>query len=130
MQFGISTHLYHDQRLALDHLSQIAGYGFEGIELFATRSHFDYHDAASLDALAGWLSQTRLHLFSVHAPITDSFGAGDQWAPTYSNAVAGNARRQAAVQDRRGAGDRAACAVPDARRAPRHARQQEQPGRQ
>ena len=99
MKFGISTHLYHDQRLALDHLSQIATYGFEGIELFATRSHFDYHDAASLDALAGWLSQSGLHLFSVHAPITDRFGAGDQWAPTYSNAVAESAKRKAAVQE-------------------------------
>ena len=99
MQFGISTHLYHDQRLALEHLSRIAAHGFDGIELFATRSHFDYHEAASIDALADWLSQTGLELFSVHAPITDRFGAGDQWAPTYSNAVGENSRRQAAVQE-------------------------------
>ena len=35
MQFGISTHLYHDQRLSREHLAQIAGYGFEAVELFA-----------------------------------------------------------------------------------------------
>src|SRR5215203_1284638 len=99
MQFGISTHLYHDQKLELDHLAQIASYGFDGIELFATRSHFDYHDARTLDALADWLSQTGLTLFSVHAPITDRFGAGDQWAPTYSNAVGDAVKRQAAVQE-------------------------------
>ena len=49
MRFGISTHLYHDQRLSRDHLAQIASYGFEAIELFATRSHFDYHDEAAIE---------------------------------------------------------------------------------
>ena len=33
MRFGISTHLYHDRRLERGHLAQIAGYGFEAIEL-------------------------------------------------------------------------------------------------
>ena len=46
MQFGISTHLYHDRRLERDHLAEIAGYGFEAVELFATRIHFDYRDDA------------------------------------------------------------------------------------
>ena len=99
MQFGISTHLYHDQRLDRQHLAQIASFGFEEIELFATRSHFDYHDAAAIDALAGWLTETGLTLRSVHAPITDQFGAGDHWAPTLSNALADSARRQAAVDE-------------------------------
>jgi sugar phosphate isomerase/epimerase len=99
MRFGISTHLYHDQRLDRDHLEQIAGYGFEAIELFATRSHFDYRDEAAIQALADWLAGTGLRLHSVHAPITDSFGAGDKWNATYSNAVNDSARRQAAVQE-------------------------------
>ena len=51
MRFGISTHLYHDRRLEREHLAQIAGYGFEAIELFATRSHFDYHDDAAIARL-------------------------------------------------------------------------------
>ena len=52
MRFGISTHLYHDQRLSRDHLAQIAAHGFEAVEVFATRSHFDYHDAGR-DCAAG-----------------------------------------------------------------------------
>ena len=76
MQFGISTHLYHDQRLSREHLAQIAGYGFEAVELFATRSHFDYSNAASIDELARWLKETGLVLHSIHAPIFESFGAG------------------------------------------------------
>lgn len=99
MKFGISTHLYHDKRLEKDHLAQIAGYGFDAVELFATRSHFDYRDASAIDRLAQWLSETRLTLHSVHAPITDAFGAGDKWSATYSNAVSDSVRRQAAVQE-------------------------------
>src|SRR5688572_28160286 len=99
MQFGISTHLYHDQRLDRQHLAQIASYGFEDLELFATRSHFDYRDPAAIDALADWLAASGLTLRSVHAPITAHFGAGDNWAPTFSNASSDGAKRQAAVEE-------------------------------
>jgi sugar phosphate isomerase/epimerase len=99
MRFGISTHLYHDVKLERQHLAQIASYGFETIELFATRSHFDYHDEAAIALLAQWLRETGLTLNSVHAPITDVFGAGDRWAATYSNAVSDGGRRQAAVRE-------------------------------
>jgi sugar phosphate isomerase/epimerase len=98
MRFGISTHLYHDQRLERDHLAEIAGYGFEAIEVFATRSHFDYHDEAAIEALAAWLSETGLVLNSVHAPITSSMKQG-KWGPGFSNALADNAGRQAAVRE-------------------------------
>ena len=99
MRFGISTHLYHDKQLERDHLAQIAAYGFEAVELFATRSHFDYHDEAVIDRLGEWLAETRLTLESVHAPITDRFGQGDQWGAAYSTALADNTGRQLAVQE-------------------------------
>jgi sugar phosphate isomerase/epimerase len=111
MRFGISSHLYHDQQLDRSHLAQIAGYGFEALELFATRSHFDYHDANAIDALARWLAETGLTLESVHAPITDRFGQGDQWAPTYSTAAGDGAVRQLAVRE-------AAAALEIAQRVP------------
>lgn len=98
MRFGISTHLYHDRRLERDHLGQVASYGFEAIELFATRSHFDYYDERAIAALADWLSETGLTLNSVHAPIMAS-AAGGQSDERYSNALADNARRQAAVRE-------------------------------
>jgi sugar phosphate isomerase/epimerase len=111
MRFGISTHLYHDQKLDRSHLSQIAEFGFHSVELFATRSHFDYRDEAAIRSLAQWLQETGLTLHSVHAPITSQFGAGDLWAPTFSNAAADGARRQAAV-------DETAAALQIARRIP------------
>ena len=99
MRFGVSTHLYHDRRLELAHLAQVAGYGFEAIELFATRSHFDYRDNKAIDSLKQWLVDTGLTLNSVHAPITALFGTGDQWAPAYSNATSDRERREAAVRE-------------------------------
>jgi len=111
MRFGISTHLYHDQKLDRSHLTQIAGYGFDSIELFATRSHFDYRDPASIDSLGESLALTGLTLHSVHAPITSHFAAGDKWTPTYSTAISDAARRQSAV-------DEAAAALKIAERLP------------
>jgi sugar phosphate isomerase/epimerase len=98
MRFGISTHLYHDRRLERTHLEQIGSHGFEAIELFATRSHFEYRDEAAITALAGWLSETGLALNSVHAPISERAAREDR-GETFSNAVADNVRRQAAVAE-------------------------------
>ena len=98
MRFGISTHLYHDRRLERGHLAEIASYGFESIELFATRSHFDYRSDAAVADLGRWLGETGLRLNSVHAPITDVFG-GPGPRTTYSNAVTASDRRDAAIRE-------------------------------
>ena len=58
-QFGISTHLFHEHRLSRDHLVHIAAHGFEAVELFATRSHFDYTSTQAIAELAEWLSDTQ-----------------------------------------------------------------------
>jgi sugar phosphate isomerase/epimerase len=99
MRFGISTHLYHDRRLNREHLAEIASYGFEAIELFATRSHFDYHDPAAIDQLAGWLQETGLALHGVHAPITDRLSPEGEWGAAISNAVSDGKAREAAVRE-------------------------------
>jgi len=99
MRFGISTHLYHEQELTQGHLATIASYGFEAIEVFATRSHFDYHDAAAIDRLADWLKDTGLALHGIHAPITDRLSPGDKWGDVISNAVSDSGKRHAAVRE-------------------------------
>jgi sugar phosphate isomerase/epimerase len=75
-RFGVSTHLYHEERLQQAHLLEIAAHGFEAVEVFATRSHFDYHDSGAIRALKHWLAEAKLDLHSVHAPITDVFANG------------------------------------------------------
>ena len=75
-QFGISTHLYHNQRLTREHLGQIGAHGFERVEVFATRTHFDYHNPAAVADLQQWLAEASLELHGVHAPIGESFSGG------------------------------------------------------
>src|SRR4051794_41523731 len=99
MRFGISTHLFHHQRLNREHLAQIAAHGFEAVEVFATRSHFDYHDKAAIAELGGWLKETGLALHGIHAPITDRLNPGDKWGEMISNGVRDTAKRQAAGEE-------------------------------
>jgi sugar phosphate isomerase/epimerase len=96
--FGISTHLFHDQRLDREHLVEIAAHGFECVELFATRTHFDYHDGAAVRALAEWLEDSRLVLNSVHAPIHASLING-VWGEPFSNAVLDQTQRQRSIDE-------------------------------
>ena len=98
MKFGVSTHLFHDRRLDREHLVEIAAHGFDCVEIFATRTHFDYHDEAMVLALAEWLEDTRLALNSVHAPICASLIDGE-WGEAYSNAVTDDQRRRKALAE-------------------------------
>ncbi|MEO6213941.1 MAG: sugar phosphate isomerase/epimerase family protein [Vicinamibacterales bacterium] len=96
MRFGISSHLYHDQQLSQEHLEQIASYGFEALELFATRSHFAYQDPAAIASLRRWLEATGIALHGIHAPIAES-ASGGRFSGRYSIASTDNATRQRAV---------------------------------
>jgi sugar phosphate isomerase/epimerase len=96
--FGISTHLYLGDRLDRDHLVEIAAHGFEAIEVFAARDHFDYHDRRAALALAEWLNDTRLRLHSLHAPIAGEYAKG-KWNDGYSLAASDEARRKRAVAE-------------------------------
>ena len=99
MDYGVSTHLYHDVRLEAAHLEQIAAHGFEAVEVFATRSHFDYRDERAVDALAGWLRAAGLRLHGIHAPIMERFVEGRWAGRTFSIAAVDPARRAEAVQE-------------------------------
>jgi sugar phosphate isomerase/epimerase len=97
-RYAISTHLYHDQRLARHHLLEMAAHGFEALELFATRTHFDYHDEAAIESLRGWLTESGMQLHSVHAPISESLN-GARWGAMFTNASSDEAIRSRAVQE-------------------------------
>ena len=97
-RFGLSTHLFHDHRLTREHLALVARHGFEAIEVFATRTHFDYRNDEAVTSLAGWLAETRLQLHSLHAPIAEAVRRGEMVAP-YSTASGDESRRAAAVSE-------------------------------
>jgi sugar phosphate isomerase/epimerase len=100
--FGISTHLYHQERLNRDHLVEIAAQGFDAVEIFATTDHFDYHDPAATAALAEWLADTRLVLNSLHGPIAAGFSGG-RWRDFYNLAATDETVRWLAVAETRAA---------------------------
>ena len=97
-KFGVSTHLYHEERLEKAHLLEISSSGFEAVEVFATRSHFDYHDEAVIRSLKDWLTESRLQLHSVHAPITDVFANGRSQRD-FSTATRDNNGRKATMKE-------------------------------
>ena len=98
MLFGLSTHLFHNDRLERAHLQAIAAAGFTAIEIFATRTHVDYHERRRILEIGTWLRETGLEAISMHAPICDSF-IGGAWGRAYSNASARQAVRQEAVDE-------------------------------
>jgi sugar phosphate isomerase/epimerase len=96
--FGISTHLYVGDRLDRDHLVEIAAHGFDAVEVFAVKSHFDYRDRRAAIALAEWLDDTRLTLRSMHAPIARDYVNGS-WKDGLSLAATDEAQRKAAIEE-------------------------------
>jgi sugar phosphate isomerase/epimerase len=101
VQFGVSTQLYHAQRLRHDHLAEVAAHGFDTVEIIATRSHVDYHDPAVLDAVAGWLTLEKLRLHSLHAPIMERYEG--RWVNPLSIASPDEAGRALAVLEAKAA---------------------------
>ena len=97
-RFGVSTHLYHNYRLSRDHLLEIGAHGFDKVEVFATRTHFDYHSPAAVADLQQWLAEAGLELHSVHAPIGESFSGG-RWGPPLTLASADAATREKAMAE-------------------------------
>lgn len=96
--FGVSTHLYVGDRLDRDHLVEIAAHGFDAVEVFALRSHFDYRDRRAAVALAEWLDDTRLRMHSIHSPIAGKYVNG-KWENGLSLASADDVKRKAAVEE-------------------------------
>jgi sugar phosphate isomerase/epimerase len=96
--FGVSTHLYQRSRLNRDHLLEIGAFGFRSVEVFATRTHFDYHSERTVADLQQWLAEARLELHSVHAPVGEGFSAG-RWTSPLSLASADRDARARAVAE-------------------------------
>jgi sugar phosphate isomerase/epimerase len=71
----LSTYQFVSRRLTPELLGQIADAGFEALEIFATRSHFDYTTPQEVQAMASALSRHRLALASLHAPTSRDLSA-------------------------------------------------------
>ena len=98
MDFGLSTHLFHAEPLGPGHLEAVAAHGFSCLEVFATRSHVDYHEPQVARDLATWCAAAGVRLHSVHAPITE-FLHGTTWGPPISTGVGAAAQRARTIEE-------------------------------
>src|SRR5271168_4276082 len=71
----LSTYMFVSRRLTTELLGQISEAGFEAVEIFGTRGHFDYTTKQEIQAIASALSQHNLALTSLHAPTSRDLSA-------------------------------------------------------
>jgi sugar phosphate isomerase/epimerase len=74
MEFGISTQIFRGQVLTIDLLESIRKAGYQRIELFANRSHFDFHNRSLLRSIGRWFSDNELPAPSMHLPFIENAG--------------------------------------------------------
>jgi sugar phosphate isomerase/epimerase len=68
MQRILSTYLFVSKKLNRELLAQVHAAGFQAVEIFASRSHFDYPTKPEVRAIAQALADNHLQLNSLHAP--------------------------------------------------------------
>ena len=87
-----------DQRLGREQLREVSGAGFDAIELFALRTHVDYHNESAIADLQQELAAACVVLDSVHAPVSEGVTAG-RWGASLNLASPDDASRQHAVDE-------------------------------
>jgi sugar phosphate isomerase/epimerase len=101
MQRLLSTYLFISKKLTPEMLGQIAEADFQGIEIFCTRSHFEYTLKPEIRAIASALEAHRLRLVSVHAPTSRDLSAMRESGAPLSICEAERVRRIEAMDELR-----------------------------
>ena len=68
VQFGISTHMFHNRPLSVRHLELIREAGFERVEIWAMAPHIDYTSDAYMQKLADAVRAIGIQVVSFHGP--------------------------------------------------------------
>ncbi len=95
----LSTYLFVSKKLTPDLLAQISSAGFQAIEIFAARSHFDYATRQEVRAIAQSLSDHRLQLASIHAPTSRDLGLNREGGSPLSISEIERVRRVEAMDE-------------------------------
>jgi len=75
MERLLSTYSFISRKLTRELLGQIAAAGFQGLEIFCSRSHFDYNTKAEIQEIGRALDDHGLKLASLHAPTSRDLSA-------------------------------------------------------
>jgi sugar phosphate isomerase/epimerase len=99
MERILSTYLFISKKLTPGLLSQIADVGFTGVEIFASRGHFDYTDKSEIRLTAQTLADRRLQLTSLHAPTSRDLSLNREGATPLSITEVERVRRIEAMDE-------------------------------
>ena len=99
MQRLLSTYLFVSRKLTPELVGQISEAGFQGVEIFCTRSHFEYAAKAEVRAVAGALEAHRLQLVSLHGPTSRDMSATRESATPLSICEVERVRRIEAMDE-------------------------------
>src|ERR1700759_3202477 len=105
MERLLSTYLFVSRKLTRDLISQIGDAGFQGVEIFCSRSHFDYNTKAEIQNVAGALADAKLKLASLHAPTSRDLSATREGGQPLSICEVERVRRIEAMDELRRALD-------------------------
>src|SRR5690242_5784263 len=75
MQRLLSTYLFVSRKLTRELLADIADAGFQGVEIFCSRAHFNYTSRAEAQDMKQILLDCKLTLTSLHAPTSRDLSA-------------------------------------------------------
>jgi len=71
----LSTYQFISRKLTPELLAQVSAAGFHGVEIFASRGHFDYNSKIEARSMAAALADNHLFLSSLHAPTSRDLSA-------------------------------------------------------
>ncbi len=79
----LSTHLLVNQRLTTAGLERVRNAGFDGVEIFCARPHFDYLETAQISEFGHWFRDSPLKVMALHSPMFND----DVWGRSGPQAV-------------------------------------------
>jgi sugar phosphate isomerase/epimerase len=98
MARAISTYPFQHAMLGVPLLDQLRRAGFDAVEIYCTRAHFDYTNSSHVREIAGWFSDSPVALHSLHAPLYRG-KEGDSPHSVISLAFLERQRRQDAMDE-------------------------------
>lgn len=99
MERILSTYLFVQRKLTPELIAQIAAAGFTGVEVFCSRSHFDYGSGDEVRALGRVLAEKNLALHSLHSPTSRDRGPTREGGTPLSICEAERVRRIDAMDE-------------------------------
>jgi len=78
MNTGLSTHLFVFHELNKETVSLIGDYGFNCLEIWGMRPHFDYHNSDYVKKIKKHLYEKNIKVTSFHAPVYRFVGDGSR----------------------------------------------------